>query len=572
MLKCNTMYLARYQSMKIPVSFRTAYARADKQILVDSGATDNFIHPQLIQQLALGTQRLERSRKIWNIDGTSNKAGRITDYVDHNVQTGKEQNKMRFLVTDLGHEDLILRYPWLATFEPKFSWADGTIDVENLPVIIRSLDWETRLTKTTISQITAEPVSVQERMHIVEELEEECFTISTRLAQEAKQYQQVVEIPEEYRRHSRVFSEEESHRFPPSRPWDHAIELKEGAPEAINCKIILTMMKEDEALKKFIKEQSERGYIWKSKSPYASTFFFIKKKDGKLRPIQDYRKLNQYTIRNKYPLPLILELITQVKDASIFSKFDIHWGYNNIRIKEGDQHKVAFKTKYGLYEPNVMFFGLTNSLATFQAMMDHILQPWAEKWALEDVKGSWYMDDILVASRNKKKHQQATHKLLDILEANNLFLKPEKCVWEQPRMDYLGLILEEGVMCMDPAKIAGIATWPTPTSVKQVRSFLGFCNFYQLFIYQFSHIARPLNELTRKDTPWIWEGRQQEAFETLRKRITSEPVLKQLQLDQQFKVEVDALGYAIGGVLMQRDEKGKRHPVAYFSSTLNEAK
>ena len=177
-----------------------------------------------------------------------------------------------------------------------------------------------------------------------------------------------------------------------------------------------------------------------------------------------------------------------------------------------------------------MFFGLTNSPATFQAMMDHILQPWAEKWALEDVKGSWYMDDVLVASRNKKKHQQATHELLDILEANNLFLKPEKCVWEQPHIDYLGLILEEGVTRMDPAKITGIATWPTPTSVKQVQSFLGFCNFYRPFIYQFSHIARLLNELTRKDTPWIWERRQQEAFETLRKRITLEPVLKQPQL------------------------------------------
>ena len=261
----------------------------------------------------------------------------------------------------------------------------------------------------------------------------------------------------------------------------------------------------------------------------------------------------------------------QVKDANIFSKFDIRWGYNNIRIKEGDQHKAAFKTKYGLYEPNVMLFGLTNSPATFQAMMDHILQPWAEKWALEDVKGSWYMDDVLVASRNKKKHQQATHELLDILEANNLFLKPEKCVWEQPHIDYLGLILEEGVMRMDPAKITGIATWPTPTSVKQVQSFLGFCNFYRPFIYQFSHITRLLNELTRKDTPWIWERRQQEAFETLRKRITLEPVLKQPQLDQQFEVEVDASGYVIGAVLMQRDEKGKRHPVAYFSSTLNEA-
>ena len=299
MLKCNTVYLARYRSMKIPVSLRTAYARADKQILVDSGATDNFIHPRLIRRLALGTQKLERPRKIWNINGTNNKAGRIMEYVDLSVQTGKKQNKMRFLVTDLGHEDLILGYPWLATFEPKFSWADGNIDTEYLLVIVKSLNWETRLTKTTISRTTTEPIPAWEKEQIVEELEEECFTISTRLAQEALQYQKEVEIPEEYQRHLKVFSEEESHRFPPSRPWDHAIELKEGALEAINCKIIPTTKEEDEALKKFIKEQLEKGYIRKSKSPYASAFFFIKKKDGKLRPIQDYQRLNQYTIQNK---------------------------------------------------------------------------------------------------------------------------------------------------------------------------------------------------------------------------------------------------------------------------------
>ena len=557
MLKCNTVYLARYQSMKIPVSFQTAYTRANKQILVDSGATNNFIHPQLIKRLALGTQKLECTRKIWNIDGTNNKAGRIMEYVDLSVQTGQKHNKMRFLVTDLGHEDLILGYPWLATFEPKFGWADGTIDTEYLLVIVKSLNWETRLTKTTISRGTVEPISNQGKMQIVEELEEECFTISTRLAQEARQYQQEVKVPKEYQRHSKVYSEEESHRFPPSRPWDHAIELKEGAPEVINCKIIPTTKEEDEALKKFINEQLEKGYIRKSKSPYALAFFFIKKKDRKLRPIQDYRKLNQHTIQNKYPLPLIPELISQVRDANIFSKFNIRWGYNNIRIKEGDQHKAAFKTKYGLYEPNVMFFGLTNSPATFQAMMDHILQPWADKWVQEDVKGSWYMDDVLVASQNKEKHQQATHELLEILAANDLFLKPEKCIWEQPRIDYLGLILEEGVTRMDPAKIAGIATWPTPTSVKQVQSFLGFCNFYRPSIYQFSHIAQPLNELTRKETPWTWGERQQEAFKALRKRITSEPVLKQPQLEQPFEVEVDASGYVIGAVLMQRDKKGK---------------
>ena len=198
MLKCNTVYLARYRSMKIPVSFQTAYARADKQILVDSGATDNFIHPRLIRRLALGTQKLERSRKIWNIDGTNNKAGRIMDYVDLSVQMGKKQNKMRFLITDLGHEDLILGYPWLATFEPKFSWADGTIEVENLPVIVKSLNWETRLTKTTIARTEVEPLTNQQKTQIVESLEEECFTISTRLAQEALQYQKEVKVPEEY--------------------------------------------------------------------------------------------------------------------------------------------------------------------------------------------------------------------------------------------------------------------------------------------------------------------------------------------------------------------------------------
>ena len=151
MLKCNTVYLARYRSMKIPVSFRTAYATADKQILVDSGATDNFIHPRLIKRLALGTQKLERARKIWNIDETNNKAGRITEYVDLSIRTGQKQNKMRFLVTNLGHEDLILGYPWLATFEPKFGWADGTIDTEYLPMIVKSLNWETRLTNAAIS-------------------------------------------------------------------------------------------------------------------------------------------------------------------------------------------------------------------------------------------------------------------------------------------------------------------------------------------------------------------------------------------------------------------------------------
>src|ERR1700744_3990542 len=138
------------------------------------------------------------------------------EYVDLSVHMGQKQNKMRFLVTDLGHEDLILGYPWLATFEPKFGWADGTINTEYLPVIVKSLNWETRLTKTTISRATVELMSNQEKTQIVEGLEEECFTISTRLAQEAHQYQQEVKIPEEYQCHSKVSSEAEPHRLTPS--------------------------------------------------------------------------------------------------------------------------------------------------------------------------------------------------------------------------------------------------------------------------------------------------------------------------------------------------------------------
>jgi hypothetical protein len=564
--------------MKIPVSFRTSYARADKQILVDSGATDNFIDPRLLKRLGLRSLRLERPRKIWNIDGTNNRAGMISDYVDLNVQSGNKGTKMRFLVTDLGLEDLILGYPWLAYFEPKFSWREGVIDTTHLPIIIRSLSWhqttQTIVSSATVARIVTDPLNNQEKDQIVQELEKEYSSgrgMATQFAQDAQQYTQMVEIPPEYQRHAKVFDEEASNRFPPSRSWDHAIELKADAPKAIDCKVYPITPAEDEALLKFLKDMQQRGYIRPSKSPYASSFFFIRKKDGKLRPVQDYQKLNQWTIPNRYPLPLIPELIAQVKDAEIFSKFDVRQGYNNVCIKKGDEHKAAFKTKYGLFEPLVMFFGLKNSPSTFQAMMDQEFRDIIEEQRLLGTEIIIYMDDILVASTSLAGHRNAVHAILDRLEELDLYLKPEKCTWEAPRVDYLGLILEKGVTRMDPAKIKGIANWPTPTTVKQVRSFLGFCNFYRPFIYHFSHIARPLNELTRKENPWTWEERHQKAFEELRNRVTSEPVLAQPRLDQQFELEVDASGFAFGAVLSQKGEDGKRHPIAFYSATAIEA-
>ncbi len=197
---------------------------------------------------------------------------------------------------------------------------------------------------------------------------------------------------------------------------------------------------EKESLAKFIKEQLAKGYIRPSRSPYSSPFFFIKKKSGELCPVQDYWRLNSLTIKNRYPLPLIPKLINQIRNVRLFTKLDIRWGYNNIRIKEGDEWKGAFKTNLGLYEPCVMFFGLTNSPSTFQTMMDTIFRNLV---ATGNV--IIYMDDILIATPgNLNHHRQLVHQVLTKLEEHDLYLKPEKCTFEVPEVEYLGLIIRYG--------------------------------------------------------------------------------------------------------------------------------
>jgi hypothetical protein len=392
------------------------------------------------------------------------------------------------------------------------------------------------------------------------------------LAVQAGQNQVTAVVPKVYERFSKLFSVRESARFPPSRPWDHAIDFKLNVPDTLPCKVYPMTQEEDKGLLKFLREQEAKGYIRPSISPYASLFFFIQKKDGKLRPVQDYWHINDITISNQYPLPLITELLTDLSGARIFTKLDVWDGYNNIQINEGDEHKAMFKTKYSLFKPLVMFFGLKNSPATFQNMINYEYWDTIDYWNARGTAICIYMDDIAIATTtNLEDHIQAVLAVFKVAEHLDLYFKPEKCTFHAPRMDYLGVILEKGITRMDPIKIAGIKNWPTPTKVKDIRSFLGFCNFYWPFIRGFTHIARPLNELTCKDTEWIWTKRHQKAFDKLRNRVTSEPVLAHPELDKQFELEVNASGFTIGAVLLQKKEDGKRHPIAYFSKTLNEA-
>ncbi len=252
-----------------------------------------------------------------------------------------------------------------------------------------------------------------------------------------------------------------------------------------------------------------------------SPFFFIKKKDGKLRPVQDYRKLNSLTVKNQYPLPLIPELIDRLRNATLFMKLNIHWGYNNVRIKEGDQEKGAFKMNLGLYEPCVMFFGLTNSPSTFQTMMDTIFR---NLTATGEVV--IYMDDILIATPDDVPHHwQLVHQVLDKLEEHDLFLKPEKCIFKVPEIEYLGLVIGGGRVRMDRVKVQGVDGWERPKNLKELRGWMGFINFYRRFIEGFSKIARVLNELTKKGVQWEWTEEREEAFQKLKRLICAEPVL-----------------------------------------------
>jgi hypothetical protein len=188
-------------------------------------------------------------------------------------------------------------------------------------------------------------------------------------------------------------------------------------------------------------------------------------------------------VQNQYPLPLITQLISDLAGAWIFSKLDVRRGYNNVLIKEGDQWKAAFKTKFGFFEPLVMFFGLCNSPSTFQEMMNIIYKTVIAFWEAKGTIIRIYMDDIAIAtSGSKEDHIQAVRDVLWVAKEHDLYFKPEKCVFHAPSIDYLGVIIEKGMTHMDPVKIAGIKNWPIPTKVKDVHSFLGFCNFYRPFI------------------------------------------------------------------------------------------
>ncbi|CCO34134.1 Retrotransposable element Tf2 155 kDa protein type 2 [Rhizoctonia solani AG-1 IB] len=319
------------------------------------------------------------------------------------------------------------------------------------------------------------------------------------------------------------------------------------------------------ALKEHIDSELAAGKIHPSNSPAGTPVMFVKRADGRLCLIVDYHRLNAITIKDRYALPRQDELIEKLHYARIFTKLDLRNGYNNIRIKEGNRWKAAFRTKYGHFEPTVMQFGLSNAPAVFQRFMNDIFRD------LLDITVIVYLDNILIFSNSREEHVQHVTEVLSCLQKHNLFCNPSKCVFFVTEVTYIGLVVTPGGISMEGEKVKAIQEWPEPKNVKQVQSFLGFANFYCGFVHDFSRLACPLTSLTQKEQPWVWEAPQKEAFQQVKIAISKEPVRAHLDESQPYTLETDASGAARGTVLSQRKDDGCLHPVAFMSASFSPA-
>jgi hypothetical protein len=512
--------------------------------VVDSGCTHTCINEKLVNQEGIPTRKLEKPITCRNSDGTISGNKSITRFVKMALNINGHKEKLDAVVTPLQSSDLFLGHDWLINHNPEIDWKRGQIKFNRCPDSC----------SFPHNDIYFEPQL--RRLQTTDDCPEEKEPDPTNPE----------DLPQYIRKFSHLFNKKNFDKLPQRTQWDHEINLLNNAPNEISSKVYGMTPKEREELDKFLNENLATKRIRPSKSPYAAPCFFVPKKDGSLRLCQDYRRLNEVTIKDKTPLPLISEILDQLKDATIFNKLDIIWGYNNVRIREGDEWKAAFLTNRGLFEPTVMYFGMSNSPATFSRMMTTIFRDMLQDGSLAN-----YMDDFIIPATNEEELAERTIRFLTIADKHNLSFKRTKCEFNVPQTTVLGTVIGNGKAMMEKDKVKAIAEWPIPTTVKQVESFLGFANFYRRFIQNFSIIATPLNELkSKKGENWHWNEEQQQAFERIKRAITSEPVLALPKDTGQFRVEVDASNYGTGAVLSQ-EQNGKWHPIAFMSKTLSEA-
>ncbi|KAL0554254.1 hypothetical protein IC582_008171 [Cucumis melo] len=349
---------------------------------------------------------------------------------------------------------------------------------------------------------------------------------------------------------------EELPGLPPHREVEFAIELEPGTVPISRAPYRMAPAELKE-LKVQLQELLDKGFIRPSVSPWGAPVLFVKKKDGSMRLCIDYRELNKVTVKNRYPLPRIDDLFDQLQGATVFSKIDLRSGYHQLRIKDEDVPKTAFRSRYGHYEFIVMSFGLTNAPAVFMDLMNRVFREFLDTFVIV------FIDDILIYSKTEAEHEEHLRMVLQTLRDNKLYAKFSKCEFWLKQVSFLGHVVSKAGVSVDPAKIEAVTGWTRPSTVSEVRSFLGLADYYRRFVENFSRIATPLTQLTRKGTPFVWSKACEDSFQNLKQKLVTAPVLTVPDGSGSFVIYSDASKKGLGCVLMQQGKV-----VAYASRQL----
>ena len=370
-------------------------------------------------------------------------------------------------------------------------------------------------------------------------------------------------LPRYLEKYKQVFDEKAADSLPPHRGIDHAIDLIPGK-EAPWGPLYNLSERELEELRKYIDDALEKEWIQPSISPAGAPILFVPKKDASLRLCVDYRALNSHTVKNRCPLPLISETLDRLRKAKIFTKLDLKNAYHRIRIKEGDEWKTAFRTRYGHFEYLVMPFGLSNAPATFQAYINRALAGLLDDFCVA------YMDDMIIFSEEEKDHENHVITVIERLEQHGLYVKLSKCAFSVKEVEFLGYIVSTEGVSMDSSRVTAITNWPQPNSLKDIQTFNGVCNFYRRFIAKYSTIAKPLTDMLKGggSKPFKWEDEQETAFRRLKDAFTKAPLLKYFEPELPIRIETDASSFGIAAILSQQKAPEPWHPVAFMSRKL----
>jgi transposase InsO family protein len=481
---------------------------------------------------------------------------------------GHRQERVYAYVLPAAHHDVILGMPWVVEQRALYVPEEDHLLIRSTQHVVRRFT-SPRTAAFTISKINALGMQAEIRKSKRENIQ--IFAASLRDIEKALKVRKDLtpeeireRLPPPYGEFWNAFAHNQED-LPPHRPTlDMAVELEktsEGNEPTIPWGPLYSMSRDELlVLRKTLTELLEKGFIRVSHSPAAAPVLFAKKPGGGLRFCVDYRALNAITRKDRYPLPLIQETLRQIGQADWYTKLDVRAAFHRLRVKAEDQWKTAFRTRYGLYEWVVTPFGLANGPSAFQRYINWVLREHL------DVNASAYVDDILIYTAGSvEEHRRVVKEILAKLSAAELRLDLAKCEFEVKRVKYLGMIVDvvKGIS-MDPEKVSAIKDWEPPSTVRGVRGFLGFANYYRDFIYNFSDLVIPLTALTKKDAPFEWSPECEVAFQELKARFLNGPALANWDPEAETRVECDASGFAVGGTLAQKQGDVWR-PIAFYS-------